>query len=92
MMQYYMIEWEHEEPDDPWRLFLELDHQGRINRKIEVFRIGVYEAYENLESPPVDPREIAGAEGRVNDINYYQFEDTWSQAREVCDSFMSIFF
>lgn len=92
MMQYYMIEWEHEEADDPWRLFLELDHQGCIRRKIEVFRIGVYEAYEDLDTPPVDPREIAGAEGHVNNINYYQFEDMWSQAREVCDSFMSMFF
>jgi hypothetical protein len=91
MMQYYMIEWEHEEPDDPWRLFLELNHEGRINRKVEVFRIGVYEAYENLESPPVDPREIAGSEGHVTDINYYQFEDIWSQAREVGESFMSMF-
>ena len=92
MMQYYMIEWDHEEPDDPWRLFLELNHDGRINRKVEVFRIGVYEAYENLESPPVDPREIAGSEGHVTDINYYQFEDLWSQAREVGESFMSMFF
>ena len=37
-MQYYMIEWDHEEADDPWRLFLELDDKGSLRRKIEVFR------------------------------------------------------
>ena len=49
-MQYYMIEWEHEEADDPWRLFLEMDDKGSLLRKIEVFRIGVYEPYENLNT------------------------------------------
>ena len=91
-MQYYMIEWEHEEDDDPWRLLLELDDRGSLRRKIEVFRIGVYETYEDLNTPPVDPREIAGAEGNVININYYQFEDTWTQSRELSDGFMSMFF
>ena len=31
-MQYYMIEWEHEEADDPWRLLLELDDRGSLRR------------------------------------------------------------
>ena len=33
-MQYYMIEWEHEEEDDPWRIFLEMDRTGSLCRKI----------------------------------------------------------
>ena len=24
-MQYYMIQWDHEEEDEPWRLYLEMD-------------------------------------------------------------------
>lgn len=91
-MQYYMIEWEHEEADDPWRLFLELDDKGSLRRKIEVFRIGVYEPYEDLDTPPVDPREMAGPEGHVTGINYYQFEDMWTQAHELSEGFMSMFF
>ena len=27
-MQYYVIEWDHEEPDEPWKLYLELDSRG----------------------------------------------------------------
>lgn len=91
-MQYYMIEWEHEEADDPWRLFLELDGRGSLRRKIEVFRIGVYEAYEDLDTPPMDPRELAGPEGDISDISYYQFEDMWTQAHELSEGFMHMFF
>ena len=63
-MQYYVIEWDHEEPDEPWKLYLELDSRGCPRRKVEVFRIGLYQPYDDLEEPPMDPRQAAGAEGR----------------------------
>ena len=33
-MQYYMIEWDHEEEDEPWQLYLELDSRGCPRRKV----------------------------------------------------------
>ena len=34
-MQYYMIEWDHEEEDEPWKLYLELDSRGCPRRKVQ---------------------------------------------------------
>ena len=64
-MQYYMIEWDHEEEDEPWRLYLELDSRGCPRRKVEVFRVGLYQSYDDLDEPPTDPRQAAGSEGNV---------------------------
>ena len=55
-MQYYMIEWDHEEEDEPWKLYLELDSRGCPRRKVEVFRVGVYQSFDDLDEPPTDPR------------------------------------
>ena len=60
-MQYYMIEWENEEMDDPWRLYLELDRYGCICRKVEAYRVGIYETFEAPEDTPVDPQQLAGS-------------------------------
>lgn len=91
-MQYYMIEWEHEEEDEPWRVYLEMDRTGSLCRKIEVFRMGIYQTYEDLDTPPMDPREIAGAEGNVMKLTRAQFDDMWEQSREMPDGFMGMFF
>jgi len=69
-----------------------LDNQGTISRKIDSYRVGVLESYEDLDTPPVDPREIAGSEGNVTSINRYQFDDMWEQSREMPDGFMGLFF
>jgi len=92
-MQYYMIEWENEEMDDPWRLYLELDRYGCICRKVEAYRVGIYETFEDPENTPVDPQQLAGSEGHVSKITRPQFDDIWAQSRETgTGSFMNMYF
>lgn len=92
-MQYYMIEWEHEEDDEPWRIYLEMDRYGCICRKIEAYRVGIYETFEEPEDRPTDPRELAGSEGDVTHLTRAQFDDIWTQSRETgADSFMHMYF
>ena len=91
-MQYYMIEWDREEPDEVWRLYLELDSQGCLRRKVEVYRMGLYQPSEILDSPPTDPRQLAEEDGAVTSLNRIQFEDIWEQSRTMPDSFMGILF
>ena len=92
-MQYYQIEWEHEEPDEPWKLYLEMDSRGYLRRKIEVFRIGLYQPLDDIDDPaPIDPRQMAGSEGNVTQLNRIQFEDIWTQSREMPDGLMGMFF
>ena len=91
-MQYYMIEWDHEEEDEPWKLYLELDSRGCPRRKVEVFRVGLYQSYDDLDEPPTDPRQAAGSEGNVTALNRVQFEDIWEQSRQMPDGFMGMFF
>lgn len=91
-MQYYMIEWDHEEPDEPWKLYLELDSRGTLRRKVEVFRVGVYQSFDDLDTPPMDPRQLAGEAGNVTALNRVQFEDVWEQSRQMPDGFMGMYF
>lgn len=91
-MQYYMIEWDHEEPDEPWKLYLELDSRGTLRRKVEVFRVGVYQSFDDLDTPPMDPRQLAGEAGNVTALNRAQFEDVWEQSRQMPDGFMGMYF
>ena len=91
-MQYYRIEWDHEEEDEPWKLYLELDSRGCPRRKVEVFRVGLYQSYDDLDEPPTDPRQAAGSEGNVTALNRVQFDDIWEQSRQMPDGFMGMFF
>ena len=91
-MQYYMIEWDQEAEDEPWQLYLELDSRGTIRRKVDSYRVGVYESFDDLDTPPVDPRQIAGSEGHVTDLNRAQFDDIWDQSRQMPDGFMGMFY
>ena len=91
-MQYYMIEWDHEEPDEPWKLYRELDSRGCLRRKVEVYRIGLYEPCDDLATPPMDPRQLAGEDGNVTALNRVQFEDIWEQSRQMPDGLMGMYF
>ena len=91
-MQYYMIEWEHEEEDEPWKLYLELDSRGCPPRKVEASRVGLSQSYDDLDEPPMDPRQAAGSEGNVTALNRVQFDDIWEQSRQMPDGFMGMFF
>lgn len=92
-MQYYMIEWDHEEQDEPWRVYLEMDRYGCLCRKVEAYRIGIYETFEDLDTPPMDPRELAGSEGHISKITRAQFDDIWTHSRETASGgFMGMYF
>ena len=91
-MQYYMIEWEHEEEDEPWKLYLELDSRGGPRRKVEAYRVGLYPSDADLDEPPMHPRQAAGSEGNVTALNRVQFDDIWEQSRQMPDGFMGMFF
>ena len=91
-MQYYMIEWDHEEPDEPWKLYLELDSRGYLRRKVEVYRVGLYESFDDLDTPPLDPRQLAGEEGNVTTLNRIQFDDIWDQSCQMPNGFMGMYF
>ena len=91
-MQYYVIEWDREEEDEPWRLYLELDSRGSLRRKVEVYRIGLYQPFDDLDTPPVDPRQRAGSEGSVTPLPRAQLADVGVQSREMPDGFMGMFY
>ena len=91
-MQYYMIEWEHEEEDEPWKLYLELDSRGCPRRKVEAYRVGLYESYDDLDEPPMDPRQAAGSEGNVTALNRGQFDDIWERSRHMPDGSLGVSF
>lgn len=91
-MQYYLIEWEHEEPDDPWQVYLELDNAGHLTRRIDAYRFGLYEPFESSDAPMTDPRQVAGDSGSVSKIHAAQFQDLWERCREMPEDFMSIYF
>ena len=48
--------------------------------------------FDALDTPPVDPRQLAGAEGSVTQLTRAQFADIWEQSREMPDGFMGMFF
>lgn len=92
-MQYYQIEWDHEDFDEPWRLFLELDSHGALCRKVEVYRVGLYEPTDDINDPtPVDPQQLAGDSGNVTALTRVQFEDVWDQSREMPQGFMGMYY
>ena len=91
-MQYYMIEWDQEAEDEPWQLYLELDSRGCLRRKVEAYRMGFYESFDDLDTPPMDPRQLAGDSGNITPLNRVQFEDIWERTREMPDGIMGMFF
>ena len=91
-MQYYLIEWQHEEPDEPWQLYLELDDQGHLLRKVESYRFGLSEPSEIKNGPCVDPRQLAGESGFISSLYPSQFQDLWERCRELPNNFMELYF
>ena len=41
-MRYYMIEQDPEDEDEPCRIYLELNDRGAVQRRVEIYRNGVY--------------------------------------------------
>ena len=59
---------------------------------MEAYRVGLYQSYDDLDEPPMDPRQAAGSEGNVTALNRVQFDDIWEQSRQMPDGFMGMFF
>jgi len=87
-MLYYLIEWVHAGEDELWRAYLEMDEQGCLRRRVDAYRIGLYYPFE-LDSSPMDPRELAGSDGSVSPLRKVHFDDIWEQALQS-GSFMGM--
>lgn len=86
-LNYLMIEFEDAEVDEPFRVYLELDENQVLLRKIESYRAGLQEVYRNLNTP-VNPVELAGDSGELLRITASQFESIWSMAHEMSGGMM----
>lgn len=91
-MQYLMIEYKHEEVDEPWRVILELDDKKCIQRRVDCYRMGLEEAIEVDADTPTDVEELAGLDGTVTPLNRAQFEDMWDHSHYMPDTFMGLFY
>ena len=65
---------------------------GLPRRKVEAFRVGVYQSYDDMDEPPMDPRQAAGSDGNLTSLNRVQFDDVWEQSREMPDGFMGMYY
>lgn len=86
-MKYYVLEWDNEEVDEPWRTYLELDRENRICRRVDFYRAGFAEYYEDLETDPVDVAELAGKEGSCEELQRSFFESAVAQVYELSGGF-----
>ena len=82
MMHYYVMEWDHEEVDEPFRIYVELDQENRIRRKVEFYRVGFGQYYEDLCTEPVDIHELTG-EGTYMELQRSFFESAVAQVYEL---------
>ena len=86
-LNYLMIEWDNADVDEPFRVYMELDENNVLLRKIEVYRAGLQEVYRNLNTP-INPTELAGDDGELLRITASQFESNWSMAHEMSGGMM----
>ena len=85
-MKYYVLEWDNEEVDEPWRTYLELDREDRICRRVDFYRAGFAEYYEDLNTDPVDVKALAG-EGSCEELQRSFFESAVAQVYELAGGF-----
>lgn len=86
-LTYLMIEFFNADVDEPYRVYLELDENSVLLRKVETYRAGLQEVYRNLNTP-VNPTELAGDSGELLRITASQFESIWSMAYEMSGGIM----
>ena len=102
-MTYVLVEWEHEEEDEPYQIYSELDSCRRETRKVEFYKNGLVFSYGgergnlgalNPEPFPLDLRELRPPEGEFSarEISPGLFYEIWNQAQERPDGFMGMFF
>ena len=104
-MDYVLLEWNHDEDDEPYLIYSELDDARYEKRKIEFFRNGLTFSYgaerghpEALGDAPFPTAlcelERAGQPGEfiARKIPPSLFYEVWNQVQEQPDGFMGMFF
>ena len=90
-MRYYMIEQDPEDEDEPCRIYLELNDRGAVQRRVEIYRNGVYIISSQPETAPADLSAMTGDGARLI-LSPMQFDEIWMQAREMPDGITGMFF
>ena len=85
-MKYYVLEWDNEDVDEPWRTYLELDRSDYICRRVDFYHAGFAEYYEDLNIGPVDIKELTG-EGSCEELQRSFFESAVAQVYELAGGF-----
>ena len=80
---YYVIEWDDEDVDEPWRLYVEMDKSGRVLRTIEYYRVGFQQYHEDLNGEPTTIEELAGETGSFVQIERTYFDRALVQVFEL---------
>ena len=101
-MHYVLIDWVHDEIDEPAHIYSELDQDRREVRRVEFYTNGLCFSCGaergNLDALrrepfPTDLRELCTEEGMTaHAITPMLFYEVWSQAQERPDGFMNMFF
>lgn len=102
-MTYVLVEWTHDEEDEPYQIYSELDESRRETRKVEFYKNGLIFSYgaergnfDALEKAPFpeDLRSIGleTPEKTAKSISPAHFFEIWNQAQERPDGFMGMFF
>ena len=102
-MRYLLAEWTHQEEDEPYRIYSEMDEERRETRRVEFYRNGITFSYGGergnegalrREPFPEDLRDLQTPEGEFSarEISPGLFYEIWNQAQERPDGFMGMFF
>ena len=102
-MQYLLAEWTHQEEDEPYLIYSELDGSRRETRRVEFYRNGITFSYGGERGNegalrrgpfPEDLRDLQPPEGEYSarEISPGLFYEIWNQAQERPDGFMGMFF
>lgn len=102
-MTYVLVEWEHEEDDEPYQIYSELDSCRLETRKVEFYKNGLVFSYggergnadvlskipfpEDLQSLTLENKGMT-----ARTISPSHFFEIWNQAQERPDGFMGMFF
>ncbi len=102
-MRYLLAEWTHQEEDEPYLIYSEMDEERRETRRVEFYRNGITFSYGGergnegalRQQPfPEDLRDLHTPEGELSarEISPGLFYEIWNQAQERPDGFMGMFF
>ena len=102
-MRYLLAEWTHQEEDEPYLLYSEMDETRRETRRVEFYRNGITFSYGGergnegalRQQPfPEDLRALQPPEGELSarEISPGLFYEIWNQAQERPDGYIGKFF